>query len=90
MLGIGRQLSGKLGDKRIELAPGESGPFRIAESLRVALKTPDLYGQKMLTAHMKNYRFKPNHRYLMILFPPVLKGSADADVRFLSESLKSS
>ena len=82
------KLSGKLGDKTIELKSGESEPFRIAERLGVVLKTPDLYGQKMLTAHMKNYGFKPNYRYLMIVFPPVLKGSADVDVRFLSEPLK--
>ena len=77
-----------LGDKKINLAPGESEPFRIRESLRVSLWTPDIYGQKLLPAHIKNYRFKPNYRYLMILFPPVLRGSADADVRFLSESLE--
>ena len=82
------KLGGDLGDKKINLAPGESEPFRIRESLRVSLWTPDLYGKKLLPAHIKNYRFKPNYRYLMILFPPVLKGSADADVRFLSESLE--
>ena len=82
------KLSGTFGDKKINLAPGESKPFRIAQSLSAVLKTPDIYGQKMLPAHIKNYRFKPNHRYLMILFPPVLKGSADADVRFLRESLE--
>jgi hypothetical protein len=82
------KLSGTIGDEKINLAPGESDPFRIAENLQIDLRTPDLYGQKMLPAHIKNYRFKPNHRYLMILFPPVLKGSADADVRFLIESLE--
>jgi hypothetical protein len=82
------ELSGTIEDKEIDLAPGESAPFRIAENLRIVLKTPGLYGRKMLPAHIKNYSFKPNHRYLMILFPPVLKGSADADVRFLSESLE--
>ena len=81
------KLSGTIGKRKINLAPGESEPFRISDSLRIVLKTPDLYGQKMLPAHIKNYRFKSNHRYLMILFPPVLKGSADADVRFLRESL---
>ena len=82
------KLSGTVGTRKINLAPGESEPFRISDSLRIVLKTPDIYGQKMLPAHIKDYRFKPNHRYLMILFPPVLKGSADADVRFLSESLE--
>ena len=82
------QLSGAFGDRKLELPAGESKPFRIAQNLRAVLKTPDIYGQKMLPAHIKNYRFKPNHRYLMILFPPVLKGSADADVRFLSEPLE--
>lgn len=82
------ELSGTVGSRKVSLAPGESEPFRISQSLRIALKTPDIYGQKMLPAHIKDYRFKPNHRYLMILFPPVLKGSADADVRFLSESLE--
>ena len=61
---------------------------QIAERLKINLWTPGIYRQKMLPAHIKNYRFKPNYRYLMILFPPVLKGSADVDVRFLSESLK--
>ena len=83
------KLSGTIGSRKVNLAPGKSEPFRISESLQIVLKTPDFYGQKVLTAHAKNYRFKSNHRYLMILFPPVLKGSADADVRFLSESLES-
>ena len=82
------ELSGTIGSRETNLAAGESEPFRISESLRIALKTPDFYGRKMLPAHTKNYQFKPNYRYLMILFPPVLKGSADADVRFLSESLE--
>ena len=82
------KLSGTVENREVKLTPGESDPFRIAENLRIVLKTPDLYGRKMLPAHIKNYRFKPNRRYLMILFPPVLKGSADADVRFLSESLE--
>lgn len=82
------ELSGDIEDKEISLTRGESEPFRIAERLKINLWTPDIYRQKMLPAHIKNYHFKPNHRYLMILFPPVLKGSADTDVRFLSESLK--
>ena len=82
------KLSGTVGSQKVNFAPGESEPFRISDSLRIVLKTPDIYGQKMLPAHIKDYRFKPNHRYLMILFPPVLSGSADADVRFLRESLK--
>ena len=82
------KLSGTIENKEINLTPGESEPFRIAKTLPIVLKTPDSYGRKMLPAHIKNYRFKPNHRYLMILFPPVLKGSADADVRFLNESLE--
>lgn len=83
------ELSGTIENKKISLNSGESEPFRIAERLKISLWTPATYRQKMLPAHIKNYRFKPNHRYLMILFPPVLKGSADADVRFLSESLES-
>ena len=82
------ELSGTIENRKIDLAPGESEPFRISKSLRIVLKTPDLYGQKMLHAHIKTYRFKPNHRYLMIIFPPVLQGSSDADVRFISESLE--
>ena len=82
------ELSGTVGDRKVDLASGESEPFRIEERLKISLWTPGVYRQKMLPAHIKNYRFKPNHRYLMILFPPVLKGSADADVRFLAESLK--
>lgn len=82
------ELSGTIGDQKVDLASGESEPFRIEERLKISLWTPGFYRQKMLPAHIKNYRFKPNHRYLMILFPPVLKGSADADVRFLAESLK--
>lgn len=84
----GMALSGKLGDETIELTPGESEPFLIAENLQISLWTPDHYKQKLLPAHIKNYSFQRNHRYLMILFPPVLKGSADIDVRFLNEPLK--
>lgn len=82
------KLSGTVDNQKVNLTAGESEPFRISNSLQIVLKTPDFYGQKMLPAHIKNYRFKRNHRYLMILLPPVLKGSADADVRFLSESLE--
>jgi hypothetical protein len=81
------KLSGTIENQKIDLASGESEPFRIAETMRIVLQTPDLYGSKLISAHVKNYSFKPNHRYLMILFPPVLKGSSDADVRFISESL---
>lgn len=81
-------LSGVIGDKKLKLDPGESKPFPVAPSLRIDLRTPDIYSSKMLPAHIKNYRFRRNHRYLMILFPPVLKSSADADVRFIAESLE--
>jgi len=82
------KLNGTVGTRKTNLVSGESEPFRISNSLRIVLKTPDLYGQKMLPAHIKNSRLKQNQRSLMTLSPPVLRGSADADVRFLRESLE--
>ncbi len=46
-------------------------------------------GKKLLPALIKTYRFRPDHRYLMILFPPALRGSVDLDVRLLDEAAES-
>ncbi|MDQ8207213.1 hypothetical protein QEH52_06820 [Coraliomargarita sp. SDUM461003] len=82
----GNALDGLLEDKRVSLGVGESGTYRVQESLPINLWARSFDGEKLLPALVKTYSFTPNHRYLMIFFPPVLTGSVDLDVRFLSES----
>lgn len=84
----GRELDGLLEDKRVKLGKGESGSYRVQESLPVNLWTRDFSGERLLPALIKTYKFRPNHRYLMIFFPPVLRGSSDLDVRFLEDPVK--
>lgn len=84
----GRELDGLLEDKRIKLNKGESNSFRVQESLPVNLWTRDFSGERLLPALIKTYSFKADHRYLIIFFPPVLRGSSDLDVRFLEEAVK--
>lgn len=84
----GKELDGLLEGKRISLGAGQSGTFRVQESLPVNLWTRDFSGERLLPALIKTYRFQPNHRYLMIFFPPVLRGSVDLDVRFLAEAVE--
>jgi hypothetical protein len=81
----GKALDGLLEGKRVHLGPGESDRYRVQESVPVNLWTRDFSEERLLPALIKTYRFRPEHRYLMILFPPVLRGSADLDVRFLAE-----
>ncbi|HKK18915.1 MAG TPA: hypothetical protein VJ952_09580 [Opitutales bacterium] len=81
----GRELDGLLEDKRVKLNRGESDSFRVQESLPINLWTRDFSGERLLPALIKTYSFEANHRYLMIFFPPVLRGSSDLDVRFLEE-----
>lgn len=84
----GKELDGLLENKRVKLSAGESGNYRVQESLPVNLWTRDFNGEKLLPALIKTYHFNPDHRYLMIFFPPVLRGSVDLDVRFLSEAVE--
>lgn len=84
----GKELDGLLEDKRVSFGAGQSGRFRVQESLPVNLWTRDFSGERLLPALIKTYRFQPNHRYLMIFFPPVLRGSVDLDVRFIAESVE--
>lgn len=83
----GKKLDGLLEHKRVQLNAGESGSYRIQESLLVHLWTRDFKGEKLLPALIKTYHFNPDHRYLMIFFPPVLRGSANLDVRLLGEAV---
>ena len=84
----GKELDGLLEDKRVSFGAGQSDRFRVQESLPVNLWTRDFSGERLLPALIKTYRFQPNHRYLMIFFPPVLRGSVDLDVRFIAESVE--
>lgn len=84
----GKELDGLLEGKRVSLGAGESGRYRVQESLPVNLWTRDFSGERLLPALIKTYRFQPDHRYLMIFFPPVLRGSVDLDVRFLAEAVE--
>ena len=54
----------------------------------INLWTPDFSGERLLLTLIKTYQFQANNRYLIIFFPPVLRGFAELDVRFLSEAQK--
>ena len=84
----GKELDGLLENKKVKLIAGESGSYRVQESLPVNLWSRDFSGEKLLPALIKTYHFNPDHRYLMIFFPPVLRGSVDLDVRFLREAVE--
>lgn len=81
----GNRLDGLLERKRIELGHGESKSFPVEESFPVNLWALNFKGDRLLPALIKTYSFRPGHRHLMILFPPVLRGSVDPDVRLLSD-----
>lgn len=84
----GKEIDGLLEDKQVKLTAGESNSYSVQESLPVNLWTRHFDGEQLLPALIKTYHFEPNHRYLMIFFPPVLRGSVDLDVRFLSEKVE--
>lgn len=84
----GKKLDGLLENKRVTFEAGESNSYRVQESLPINLWARSFDGEKLLPALIKTYKFNPNHRYLMIFFPPVLRGSIDLDVRFLSEAIE--
>lgn len=85
----GKELDGLLKNKRVKLGAGASGSYRIQERIPMNLWARGVDGREFLPALIKTYHFKPDHRYLMIFFPPVLRGSVDLDVRLLSETTKS-
>jgi hypothetical protein len=67
----------------------ETNPRRLKlkRACRLTYRTRDFSHERLLPALIKTYQFQANHRYLMIFFPPLLRGSADLDVRFLSEKV---
>tara|TARA_B100000497_G_scaffold113960_1_gene136174 strand:+ start:173 stop:862 length:690 start_codon:yes stop_codon:yes gene_type:complete len=83
----GKELDGFLEDDRVKVSMGESEAIKVQKSMPISLWTQDFRGERLLPALIKTYQFEANHRYLMIFFPPVLRGSADLDVRFLSEKV---
>lgn len=84
----GQELDGLLEQRRVKIGHGESGSYRVQESIPVNLWTRNFKGDRLLPALIKTYQFQPNHRYLMIFFKPVLRGSSDLDVRLLNESIE--
>jgi hypothetical protein len=80
----GKRLDGLIENTRIHIGHGASGVFRAQERSALNLWMRGSNGDTLLQALTKTYHFKPNHRHLMIFFPPVLSGSADLDVRVLS------
>jgi hypothetical protein len=83
----GKELDGLIEAKRVKVNRGKSEAIKVQESMPISLWTPDFRGERLLPALIKTYQFQANHRYLMIFFPPVLRGSVDLDVRFLSEKV---
>ena len=84
----GQTLFGTLGTKRIKLDLGPSECYPVVESLPIHLWSPSVHRDKFLPALSETYRCKSDHRYLMILFPPVLLGAVDLDARFLCEAVQ--
>lgn len=83
----GKILDGLMENTRIHIGHGASRVFRAQESIALNLWMRGLNGQELLQAMTKRYHFESNHRSLLIFFQPVLTGSADLDVRFLSKAL---
>ena len=83
----GKELDGFLEDDRVKVSMGESEAIKVQKSMPISLWTRDFRGERLLPALIKTYQFEANHRYLMIFFPPVLRGSVDLDVRFLNEKM---
>jgi hypothetical protein len=81
----GKNLDGLVEDKRMQIGHGESEPLRVQESLPLNLWAKDFSGERLLPALIKTYHFEHGRRYLILLFPPVLRGSPDLDVRFLAD-----
>lgn len=84
----GQTLFGTLGTKRIKLDLGPSECYPVVESLPIRLWSPSVHRDKFLPALSETYRCKSDHRYLMILFPPVLLGAVDLDARLLCEAVQ--
>ena len=84
----GQTLFGTLGTKRIKLDLGPSECYPVVKSLPIHLWSPSVHRDKFLPALSETYRCKSDHRYLMILFPPVLLGAVDLDVRLLCEAVQ--
>lgn len=82
----GKVLEGFVGTQRVQLPLGESNLFSIQRKLPIHLWTYSDRNRKPVPAHMKDYTFRTNCRYLILFFPPVLSGSADLDVRCLSDN----
>jgi hypothetical protein len=83
----GKELESSLEAKRVKVNMGESEAIKVQKSMPISLWARDFSGERLLPALIKTYQFEAKHRYLMILFPLVLRGSADLDVRFLSEKV---
>lgn len=84
----GKELDGFLENKRIQLTAGESAPHSVQESIPINLWTRGYDGERLLQALVRTYQFEKDRRYLMIFFPPVLRGSIDLDVRVLEDEAK--
>lgn len=83
----GKRLDGLLANQRVHIGHGASACFGVQASIGMNLWMRGLNGNELLQALSKTYHFTPNNRHLLILFPPVLAGSADLDVRLISEAL---
>ena len=84
-----REESNRIGWKGVlhKFTRGESEAIKLQESVPINLWTKDFSGEKLLPALIKTYKFQEDYRYLMIFFPPALRGSVDLDVRLLSEAI---
>ncbi|MFQ3223810.1 MAG: hypothetical protein ACI8Z5_000049 [Lentimonas sp.] len=81
----GSELGIFLGEIRTRIAIGESELVRVdgATPTKIWMQSNDR--KRILQAHSKTYNFETGKRNLMILFPPVLRGSSSIDVRLLTD-----
>lgn len=84
----GHDLNGQVNEAPLQLSMGPSRPIAAPASaeLRLWLWLPG-HNLQRLPGWIKRCHFSPGQRHLLILFPPVLSGSCDLDVRQLSEPL---
>lgn len=81
----GKELDGLVEKTRVQLELGESEYLPIQQSLPINLWSRANQSEKLLPALIKTYKFEAGKRYLLVFFPPVLRGSSDLDVRLLAD-----
>lgn len=79
----GYHLNAQINQERLPLpmGPSQPAPVNASAELQLRFARPN---QPHLLGWLKNCQFSLGKRHLLILFPPVLRGSSELDVRQLS------